>query len=213
MKRLFFVYCWSLIFLSASGQDANHHHTGWYLSVAGGPAFGTVNASANGASFTTTGTAAGVDVQIGAALRRNLMLHATFGLKTTVGPTLNGEKLNNRYFFTERRYGAGLTQYTASNFFVTADVGVGKFLLLRKAQNFSFSGFGTDPGFGYQLKGGKEWKLTDKWAVGAAAFWSQTLLRSETIINDECASTLYAERWSSRRFGVYLVVTFCSGDE
>lgn len=200
-----------MMVVKISTIHAQTRREGWHLSIAGGPIFGSVKTSSNGKNSSIVGTAAGLDAQAGAALRPNLLLHASVQFKTTIGPTINDKKLENSTLFTERSYGAGLTHYTACNLFFTANAGIGKFILIQKGQDLSLTGFRTNPGFSFGFKTGKEWKVSEKWALGLAAFWGQTSVRNNLIESGSEGDQVIKERWRSNRFGLCLQASFCSG--
>jgi len=65
----------------------------------------------------------------------------------------------------------GLTYYTMDNFLFSSSIGVGGFTLVNEREDIDVS---TDPGFSFQLKVGKEWWVSPKWAFGVSAYYLST---------------------------------------
>src|SRR5689334_9075082 len=103
-------------------------HTGFYLSMALGPAFGDINAKDNmGQALSISGTGTGFDIQIGGVVQENLILHGNILIKSITGPTVNGIKMSEKYSVGESVLGVGLTYYLPTNFFLTGNIGSGNF--------------------------------------------------------------------------------------
>jgi len=205
MKQLFTLCTVCLLVFSGIAQDKSSSvsHNGFYLSAGLGPAFGNIKGSDNfGNHLTIKGTAIGLDLQIGGALRQNLLLHATIGLKSIYGFNVNGFKADSKYSFDENFLGVGITKYTTQNFFVTVNAGVSGFTLSNEDNNniFGSNDPSTDMGFSFNIKAGKEWAVGKKWGLGGVLFYSRTFLKNK--YED------VTEKWSSNRAGVYFQVTF-----
>jgi hypothetical protein len=199
----FMVAC-SSINVFSQGISQKVSHEGFYLSMAAGPAFGNINGDDNtGKDYKVKGEAFGLDIQIGGAIKPNLILHAALQNKTLVGPKINGVKMDNDHTFQELFYGAGLTKYTSDNFFFTGNVGVGHFLQTQSNNNSNSTT--TDPGFSFNVKVGKEWMVSKKWGLGGALFYGKT-----TLTNSGAG---YSEHWNSNRFGLYFQATLCKSKQ
>jgi hypothetical protein len=197
----------SLMILSTSiGFAQERTHTGLYLSMQAGPAFGYINANDNiGDSFKVTGTAIGFDFQIGGAIKENVILYGTGGIKSINGPTIDGQfqgipidkfKFSSDYSIHEFMFGAGSTYYLQQNFFFSGSVGMGYFSFEDASTKTRTD---TSYGFSYQLKAGKEWWISPRWALGAA------LEYGGTRTND--SSMNYEETWQSHRYSVRFTAT------
>jgi hypothetical protein len=172
---------------------------GFYLSTSLGAPLGSIHGKDNsGTVLNITGTGGSFDLQIGGSIQSNLFLHATIISKVISGPEINGIKVPDRYSVNETVIGAGLTKYLAQNFFLTGNIGSGKFTLEDGNQTSS-----TDNGFSFQIKAGKEWWIAKKWLLGISAQYSQTSLTSNPGGGIE-------EKWSSGRFGLMLNVSHIS---
>lgn len=192
MKKLILILWASLLPYSLFAQ---REHSGFYLSMAAGPAWGTVNGYDNqGNSFTVEGTGAEIDFQLGGTVIPGLILQGTITVKSVVGPDINGITVPDDYSMSETMYGAGITHYTPRNFFLTGNFGVGKFVFGDNTTNIS-----TEGGFSFLLKAGKEFWISKKLGLGAAFTYGKT-----SLTNTEGSIT---EKWKSNRLGVVLQLT------
>ena len=154
-------------------------HTGFYLSLSGGPNFASINSQVIGAyNVTFSGTGAQFDFKIGGAVIENLILHATVTSNALTGPNVSSggisEKTSNDISIGEAMLGAGLTYYVMpSNFFLSGSLGLGNFSVIESNNANSFS---TNKGFSMQLKIGKEWWVSKRWGLGIAATYGKTKL-------------------------------------
>jgi hypothetical protein len=171
-------------------------HKGFYLSMGLGPAFGDIRVLDNQSNETKIkGTGTGFDLQIGGAVKENLILHGTMGFKSIYGPTINGQKISGNYSIDESIFGAGMTYYLPNNFFFTGTIGSGEFSFTDEESSFA-----TDPGFSFQLKAGKEWWVSSRWALGVVIEYGATSLNSRSGDGVE-------EKWNSNRFAVKFSAT------
>lgn len=192
MKKLLLISVALSLFNSLFAQRI---HSGFYLSVAAGPAWGTVNGYDNqGSSFTLEGTGAEIDLQLGGSVIPGLILHGTLTAKSVVGPEINGITVSDDFSISETMYGVGITHYTPRNFFLTGNFGVGKFVFDDNTSSLS-----TEGGFSFLLKGGKEFWISNKFALGVALTYGKTSLTS--------TEGTYTEKWKSNRLGVVLQLT------
>ncbi|WP_018614520.1 outer membrane beta-barrel protein [Segetibacter koreensis] len=192
----------SSITVFSQGKSSNVSHEGFYLSMATGPVFGNIHGDDNnGTTYKVNGEAFGFDLQIGGAIKPNLILHASAQNKTLVGPKINGVKLDNNHTFQENFYGVGLTKYTSDNFFLTGNVGVGHFIQTESTSNSHSDGTTSDAGFSFNIKAGKEWMVSKKWGLGGGVFYAKTTLKNKGVN--------YTEHWNSNRFGLYFQATLC----
>ncbi|MEP7373705.1 MAG: hypothetical protein ABI675_09980 [Chitinophagaceae bacterium] len=204
MTRLTFLSILSFVSLSAVAQQKHEtfSHKGFYLSLAAGPAFGDIKGKDhNNYPFITKGTAFGFDAQIGGAIQTNLILHGTLQIKSIYGPKINDVRFGGKYSFDENFFGAGMTKYTAENFFITGNVGLGYYTLSLETNNpFASQDVSTDMGFSFNIRAGKEWMVSGKWGLGAVLFFNRTSLKTR----DET----FTEKWNSNRFGIYFQATY-----
>jgi hypothetical protein len=179
MKRLALL----LIFISSLGFAQNssikdvpqgfHMHDGFYLSLAGGPAFGAITLNATGVSFKKqeyTGTGFQFDFKIGGVISEEANLILSFDMigRSISGPTSTQDGLtgatSSDLSISDVTYGVGLTKYfMPSNIFASATAGIAKFLVTLNGSQIS-----SQDGFGFQFKVGKEWWVSDNWGLGVA---------------------------------------------
>lgn len=165
-----------------------------------GSVSGTINGSDNtGNRLLIDGPALGFDFQIGGPIGADLLLHGTISIKSISGPIINGTKVPNNYTFDEGMIGAGLTKYLNHNFFLTGNVGLGNYSLSENSRSSSSATTTSDRGLSYQVKAGKEWWISGKWALGLAFTYSSTSVNSQ--------SGTVSEHWNSNRYGIMLTGT------
>lgn len=186
-----------LIACNFSSFAQGRTHNGFYLSMQAGPAWGHINGNNNmQTSIKVEGTAVGFDLQIGGAIKENLILHGNIGIKSIYGPEINNIKVSQDYSFDEFMMGAGTTYYLVNNFFVTGNVGFGSFSFADESTNTSYD---TNNGFSYQLKAGKEWWISSRWALGAALEYGGTRTKD--------SSDNYEETFQSHRYSIRFTAT------
>jgi hypothetical protein len=186
-------------------------HKGFYLSMQFGPAFGSVYGfDPAGERLTISGTGFGFDLLLGGTLTENLILHGTLSSKLKSAPTINAVECSECIAFDESFIGAGLTYYLKHNFLLSGSVGSGSFTLSNDISNINYpfwdsslpeyctepyTTFSTREGFTYQLKAGKEWWMSARWAMGILFEYSSTIVpepfKDQTI-----------GQWSSNRFTI-----------
>jgi len=153
-----------------------HMHRGFYLSLTGGPAFGSITINATNASFGTMKLGGGsfqFDFKIGGVISEELNLILSCDVIsrsfTNSSVTIDGSSVSTITDVTARdaMYGVGLTKYfMPDNIFISGTVGIGDFTM--DGNNNSY-GSRSKSGFGLQGKGGKEWWVSDYWGLGVAA--------------------------------------------
>jgi len=197
----------SLLMLSTSiGFAQEGTHTGFYLSMQLGPAFGYINGSNNVVdSFTITGKSLAFDIKVGTALQENLILFGALGYKWIDAPTIDGvfldEELdkytfNSDHSMTEFYIGGGSTYYLKHNFFLSGTLGGGTFQF-SEASSLLYK---TNWGLSYQLMAGKEWWISSRWSMGLALEYGST--------RTQYTKESYEETWQSHnRFSIRLTAT------
>jgi len=183
-----------------------HKHDGFYLSFAGGPAIGAITLNATNASFNKmemSGAGFQFDFKIGGVISEesNLILSFDVISRAISSPalTIDGNSVSTTSDVTasDVLYGVGITKYfMPDNIFINATVGVGTFSL-----DISNSTSSSKSGFGFQLKGGKEWWVSDNWGLGVAAGLSY-------ISADDQTNSSYSATISTTKFFVVFNTTF-----
>jgi hypothetical protein len=191
-----------LLVIAVIAQAQENDFNRIYISVSGGPAYGTVSGiDARGYKADVTGSAYGLDVQVGAAVKKNWILHGTGGIKSIRNPEFTGTDVYSvMENFNEYFLGMGTTYYLGRNYFITGNVGTGYFTLINPTENTSYE---SDIGLSYQFKAGHEWRIASSVGLGVAVEYGGTKV-----------TTTYAdgslESWNSRRYGLRFSLTFNS---
>ncbi|HAH24648.1 MAG TPA: hypothetical protein DCL77_13005 [Prolixibacteraceae bacterium] len=219
MKKLLIVCIILLGFSQLKAQDVitpkpdgYHRHDGFYLSLCGGPVFGSVmdhiNSYGSASTLNMSGTGGVFDLKIGGAIKENLILHAAIISNAVTGPTL--ETTSNMHITTvkapdtfgvgEAMWGVGVTYYVMpSNILVSGTLGLGKFSLTdTKDSNNNIT---TEGGLSVQLKLGKEWWVSKNWGLGVGLTYGATKVTNESTGNP-------TEELGSNRFGILFNTTF-----
>ena len=180
-------------------------HTGFYLSLSAGPAFGTISNQIMGGDLEKySGTGALFDLKIGGALQENFILHATMistsinGAKVTL-PYASGRLDDNMSINDNMLIGGGLTYYVMPhNILLSGSVGIGNYNITDTKN--SDNNRKTDNGFSIQLKIGKEWWIGKRWGLGMALTYGKTFLNNGPYDGIE-------NKFNSNRFGVLFNAT------
>lgn len=186
-----------------------HMHDGFYLSLTAGPAFGTITLDATNAAFKKiemSGAGGQFDFKIGAVIaeEENLVLSFDVIARAISAPTLtmDGATVNTTSDVTANDvlFGAGITKYfMPGNIFISATVGVGQF-----SMDFNNTTSNSQEGFGFQLKGGKEWWVSDNWGLGVAAGLSYISASDQA----DASNARYSGKLSTTKFFVVFNTTF-----
>jgi hypothetical protein len=181
-----------------SSMTQSRIHEGFYLMIGLGPEFGNIKAYDNlGNRLEFEGTAYALDFQIGGVIAKNLILHATVHMKSIFGPAINNQKYNDDYSIDEFMMGAGVTYYVKNNYFLTGSIGSGNFSFVDENLNYTLD---TDEGFSFQLKAGREWWISTRWALGFALEYGGTSIRDHYANGTQ-------ENWNSYRYGFRITGT------
>lgn len=189
MKKILTLILVSLLFhatVNAQEEKKEHQHTGFYLSMGLGPAFGKVdNIKRAGGAF---------DFKIGAAVKENLILHATL-LSNAVFYQPKGTSFNtsNEILISEAVFGGGFTYYyfMPENLFISASIGSGAFAI--QDQNTKVSAT-SNQGLAFQVKTGQEWWVSKRWALGVAVAYNHTSV--DVLANERLSNNLKSNRFS-----------------
>ena len=191
-----------------SGDGKFQQHTGFFLSMSIGPAFGLISDDMKGAvtdRLEFKGTGLQFDIKIGGALRENLILHATMASTAINGAKIKSKnqtgRLNDNMSVNENMMiGIGLTYYVMpNNIFLSGSAGIGNYTLTDTKN--SENNLRTDNGFSMQLKAGKEWWVGKRWGLGIALTYGKTLVNNGPYDGVE-------EKFNSNRFGILFNTTF-----
>jgi len=166
-----------IAFLAALGTpalalaQAGRTHEGFYLSAGLSPAAGAINQDASNGPYAhsrTTGAGVQMDLRIGGALAPNNILSLDLSSRGIGSPRLEVDG-STRSLGDDARAGnvitgLGFTHYfMPSNSFIGVTLGSGRFVFDDGTRSGS-----SRPGFGYILRGGKEWWVSRHWGLGVA---------------------------------------------
>lgn len=186
-----------------------HMHDGFYLSITGGVAYGPITLTGTNGGFNkieVKGDGGQFDFKIGAVISEEANLILSFDLisRAISSPTLtmDGARVNTTSDVTasDLLYGVGITKYfMPENMFINATVGIGKF-----SMDFNGTTSNSQSGFGLQIKGGKEWWVSDNWGLGVAAGLSY-ISASDAA---DASNPRYSGTLSTTKFFVVFNTTF-----
>jgi hypothetical protein len=186
-----------------------HLHDGFYMSLNGGLAFGTITLEATNAGFNKMEFDGGgfqIDFKFGGVISEedNLILSFDIISRAISSPslTVNGSSVSTTSSVTagDVMYGVGITKYfMPENIFINATVGITRFSLTINNTNSS-----SQSGFGFQLKGGKEWWVSDNWGLGVAAGLGYSSADDQT----ESSNPSYSGKLSTTKFFLVFNTTF-----
>lgn len=210
VKRIILICFISFIWIQAYSQGfqlpkqySGRIHRGFYLSLAPGANLTNVKMKDKDGSTTSKGLGAGWDIKIGRTITKNLILHATILMHSVYEPKLydSSNGLNrttaDKIDLFELMIGAGMTYYTPQNYLLSTSIGMGGFTITDEKKNEDNS---SDKGFSFQLKAGKEWWISPKWAIGLAGYYHNT-----NVLNQK--GKIGEESIKSNNFGIVLSAT------
>jgi hypothetical protein len=186
MKKLFLLIFFMVLLgasLQAQYKSQAHGHEGFYLSMALGGSYFSLNDDITNGPYKTMdmkGSAMLFDLKLGYAMSPNFILHGDlFGISslsvevTADGQTLGTVSGDNSVGVT--MFGAGGTYYfLPGNFFISGTVGVSAFSITQGTTSTS-----TQSGLGLNFKMGKEWWVSKRWGLGASLLFNYTNVNNE----------------------------------
>lgn len=155
---------------SARADGVPHRHDGFFLRLATG--FGGAGDKVtddNGIENIIKGAASTSSIAIGFTLTENLALHAEIFHAVLIEPksskggsATTSDVLAGKYY--AGGVGAGVTYYfMPSNFYLSGAIGA-----VVLDADFGIAHFSTEAGVGLDFLLGKEWWVSDNWAIGVA---------------------------------------------
>jgi hypothetical protein len=206
MKHFFTSILFFCFILSGNAQDIltklknTQRHKGFYLSMALGPSYSSVNVKSDDyETVKYTGIGGLFDFKLGGNVGENLLLHASLISNGMVGPEVSyGDESYNSssdLAISHGLLGIGLTNYSSSNTLVSGSVGMGRFSYEYEDENSV-----SDWGFGAQFKVGKEWWVSRQMGLGVALSFNYLGVKNKPYGD-------YEERINSYNYGVVFNVT------
>jgi hypothetical protein len=178
----------------ASWAGDRDHEDGFFLRLSGGGGTGNSELSSGGETLKLSGTTADLNFAIGAIVTPNLALHGTIFGWLISDPTVEMNGDSGTATGTDldlSAYGAGVTYYLMpANVYFSGSLGFG---------SLSTSGVvsgNTDAGPVLDLTIGKEWWVSNGWALGIAGGFSYHSL-PEPGVDDNWSGTSFALRFTA----------------
>jgi hypothetical protein len=163
--------------LLAQEEEGFHQHDGFFLSLNGGAAFGPIVLDATGAGYDKlefSGPGVGLDLKIGGTIAKTLSLSFDVISRTISAPDIEMDgteaSSSDGVSANDMLMGLGVTYYIMPiNILVSGTIGSSVFTLQVNDNNGNNVKAGSERGFGYQLKIGKEWWVGRNWGLGVSA--------------------------------------------
>ncbi len=173
MKNLLIKSATIVFFVSSIvlGQYGYHEHDGFFLRMLYGFGYAElVEKDVLGSDMTISGGAQALRFQIGGTVAENLIVYGEFGGVMQIEPDIEwmGQSASTSdVTVSVFDFGGGITYYLMpSNFYFSLS------LLTSQAEIENSGSKGTSEyGFGFNAMVGKEWWVSDQWALGAASLW------------------------------------------
>jgi hypothetical protein len=178
----------------APAGETVHAHDGWFLRLAAGGGF--ARSAVKGGDVNNENVTMGGGVawsgSAGYTLAPNVVVHLdSFGITLVEPPAyVDGVKEQTNGTYSLAAVGAGMTYYfMPSNLFVSAAAGLG----VLRAKFARVATLETEAGFAANVLFGKEWWMSDDWAIGvtAQAMYSAVPSRWETTQNTIAGAILF----------------------
>jgi hypothetical protein len=183
MKQIKFLMLAVLIFLvllanSSFSQTKNQarQHEGFFMRFLLGVGQGkVVIEDVEGSDMEFTGSPIGGRIQIGGSVSENLIVFGEVGGANFSEPTITwkgDEGLLTGKDMSINDFGVGISYYIMpTNFFLSGSITMSKDRIKTKNDNDQTETEATtESGLGFYLSAGKEWWVSDKWALGCAVF-------------------------------------------
>jgi hypothetical protein len=194
-----FLFITPLVFGQTSGK---YEHDGFYMRFLLGGSSSTMTIDGASSDMELSGMSVAFRFQIGAEISKNLIAYGEVGGTTISNPEI---KIGDQTYDTEDTkasnfdFGGGLTYYIMpENIYIT-----GSILASRATLEYTGGSETTksesDPGLGLFFGVGKEWWVSDDWALGAAVF------AAFSSVPDKASSDVTI---SNTSFGVAFSATF-----
>jgi len=164
-----------VVFGTPSYADSPLEHKGFYLRMQ----LGIADANSKGTEYSdgldteVSGIASVIQIDVGGAIKENLILFGTLRGITTLDPDYRKGNFDFSSSVTSYNFsdmGIGITYYfMPTNFFIGGSLNIEQNNMEIKSNNETDK-FNTDNGFGLNLNVGKEWWVSDNWGLGVALF-------------------------------------------
>ena len=157
-------------------KNQARQHEGFFMRFLLGVGPGkVVIENVEGSDMEIKGTPIGARIQIGASVSENLIIFGEIGGANFSEPTVTWK--GNEGTMTGKDvsindFGAGISYYfMPSNIFLSGSLTISKDRIKTKdSEGKTTTEATTESGLGFYLSAGKEWWVSDKWALGCAVF-------------------------------------------
>jgi hypothetical protein len=153
------------------GATGKHEHEGFYLRLLLGPSVVLATTEEGGEDVTASGPGATFHVALGYNVAPGLIVYGEVFDDVTLSPTIevgdDSEELEDTAFGVVG-VGLGLAYYLPRNVYVSAAASLANLRVDYEGEDGEVQTAETDSGFGVNLVVGKEWWVSDGWALGAA---------------------------------------------
>ena len=173
-------------------------HEGFHFSGDLGVGWGDITQSDGPyPSSVYSGAGLQMDFRVGGVVSPNLVLTGDLLVRSTTNPTIrtagaSGSPTGN-WSVGDAIFGGGLTYYfMPANIFLGATVGLGNFTRIHDNKNYS-----TKLGLGFQVRAGKEWWFSKRWALGLTAGVTVLNAEDQDSVTYSVTQTLYPESISA----------------
>jgi opacity protein-like surface antigen len=182
---------------AASANEPKQHDGGFFLRLSAG--LGSAQTKwddLDDDEAKVSGLSGDANFAVGANVGGALAIHGTFWGFSMTDPELESGGVEielDDATYSVSAFGAGLTYYTDSNFYVSPSIG-----LATASIEFDNVTVESDTGFAVDLTIGKEWWVSDKWGLGVAAgFGFHAIPLDEDVSEDDATGNNFALRFSA----------------
>ncbi|NOY57383.1 MAG: autotransporter outer membrane beta-barrel domain-containing protein [Calditrichaeota bacterium] len=160
----------------SQAKNQARQHEGFFMRFLLGVGQGkVVIEDVEGSDMEITGTPIGARIQIGGSISENLIVFGEIGGANFSEPTVTwkgNESTMTGNDVSINDYGVGISYYIMpSNIFLSGSLSLSKDRIKTKNnESETQTEATTESGLGFYLSAGKEWWVSDKWALGCAIF-------------------------------------------
>lgn len=175
-KKIVAIICLSLLFAPGvfSQSSGVHEHDGFFLRLLGGPSYSNQTYNDAPSDMKVYGVSGSFALQVGGTIAENLVAFGEVSGFTITNPSID---IGSTTYETEDTksssygFGGGVTYYIMpANFYFTASILAANVSIEYTRGSTTYKGE-TDIGFGFFVGAGKEWWISDDWALGATGFF------------------------------------------
>lgn len=191
--------------LATAGDNApRQHDRGFFLRMSGGPGAGNIHSHTrgndgpfdDGTKVSLEGSGGDGNFAIGAIVRPNLAVHATFWGWSAFDPDLKvggATAETNDLTVSMNAFGPGVTWYFGQNFYLSGSIGGAEMTAEADGEDFD-----SKTGVAVDLTIGKEWWVGRRWGLGVAAgFGALSIPTDDPTLDDKFSGNSFGLRFSA----------------